>query len=117
MDADCIHSGRNEHKNNPASADVQDYGPIWPGIFTMKPNDNRPGWYAFQELNWSKLDSLAHYLGIKRAWANLHLRTVSHGCITVAKDEGKCQNQFNNMINFLNQEIASGYDNILKVIE
>ena len=117
IDANCIHSGRDEHKNNPASSSVKDYGPIWPGLFTMKPNNNRPGWYALQEPNWGKLDSLMHYLGFKRAGANLHLGSVSHGCITVAKDAGRCQEQFNKMINFLDEEISSGYSNLLRVIE
>ena len=116
IDPSCIHSGRNEHKNNPDSVNVQDYGPIWPGVFTMKPNTipGHDGWYALQPVGWSKIDSILHYLGVKRAGANLHIGTVSHGCITVSSS---CQEQFDDIINFLNAESVAGYENILEVVK
>jgi hypothetical protein len=84
IDPSAVHSGRGEHRNNPASVDVSNYGPIWPGVFNMTPNDNHPGWWALQETDWIPgLSALGYGLGLRRAGANLHLGSVSHGCITV----------------------------------
>lgn len=55
-------------------------------------------------------DSILHYLGVKRAGANLHIGTVYLGCITVSSS---CQEQFDDIINFLNAESAAGYENMM----
>ncbi|MEH8016483.1 DUF1566 domain-containing protein [Rheinheimera muenzenbergensis] len=97
-----VHSGRGQHMNNPQSTGVKDYGPIWPGTFNMVPNDNRPGWMALQETNWTPVISgVAYRLGLKRAGANLHLGTVSHGCITV---DPAFKSDFEKMLQFLGKE-------------
>lgn len=83
---------------------------------SKKPNTipGHEGWYALQPVGWSKIDSILHYLGVKRTGANLHIGTVSHGCITVSSS---CQEQFDDIINFLNAESVAGYENILEVVK
>ncbi|MCX2962428.1 tlde1 domain-containing protein [Rodentibacter caecimuris] len=120
IDSSCIHSGRGEHRNNINSVNERKYGPIWPGKFNMAPNTKpeRLGknWYALQEENWGKLDSILYMLHLKRGGANLHLGRESHGCITVSEKEN-CKKEYNNLINLLNRELESGYKNMLEVTE
>ena len=68
IDSGCIYSGRGDHKNNPDSVHVKDHGPIWPGLFTMKPNTKpgHEGWYALQPVGWSKVDSFLYHMSIIR---------------------------------------------------
>ena len=82
----------------------------------MKRNtkQGKENWYALQEEGWGKIDSALHKLHMKRAGANLHLGTISHGCITVS-EENSCKSQFNEMLQFLDSEAAAGYENILEV--
>lgn len=61
-------------------------------------------------------DSILYKLHLKRAGANLHLGSVSHGCITVSEKEN-CKNEYNNLIDFLNRELKAGYKNTLEVKE
>ncbi len=116
IDPGCIHSGRGDHKNNPDSVHVKDHGPIWLGLFTMRPNTKpgHEGWYALQPVGWSKVDSFLYHMGIIRGGANLHIGNVSHGCITV---HPRCQDQFNDMITLLNDGARYRDGNILKVIK
>ncbi len=111
LDPDKVHSGRDEHKNNPESEDVKDYGPIPTGEYNMFPNENpgREGWWALQEPDWNKVDSVLYKLGLKRGGANLHLGSVSHGCITVDRSLKK---DYERLTNLLNKESGN---NILKV--
>ena len=120
INSSCIHSGRGEHMNNINSVNERSYGPIWQGKFNMTPNTKpeRQGqnWYALQEENWGISDSILYKLHLKRAGANLHLGSVSHGCITVSEKEN-CKNEYNNLIDFLNRELKAGYKNTLEVTE
>ena len=106
-----VHSGRDEHRNNPGSANVKDYGPIPPGQYNMFPNQKagREGWWALQEPGWNKYDSLLYKLGLKRGGANLHQGTVSWGCITV---DPSLNDQYNNLTDLLRRELG---DNVLDV--
>ena len=112
LNPENVHSGRGEHKNNPASANIQDHGPIWPGEFNMTPNEipGREGWWALREPGWTKLDSLQHKLGLKRAGANLHMGITSYGCITVDSSE---EEPFNYLTDLLGREAG---DNVLTVV-
>ncbi len=103
---DNVHSGRGEHKNNPNSANVKDYGPIPPGQYNMFPNENpkREGWWSLQEPGWNKYDSLLYKLGLIRGGANLHQGTVSWGCVTV---DPSLNDQYNNLTDLLRRELGS----------
>jgi hypothetical protein len=102
IDPSAVHSGREEHKNNPASTNVGKYGPIWPGKFNMTQNDNHPGWWALQETDWTPVvSSIEYYIGMRRAGANLHTGTVSWGCIKVNPSH---QKQFNDLTGLLKKE-------------
>lgn len=108
---DNVHSGRGEHRNNPNSANVKDYGPIPPGQYNMFPNQKpgRDGWWALQEPGWNYYDSLLYKLGLKRGGANLHQGTVSWGCITV---DPSLNNQYDDLTDLLRRELP---DNTLEV--
>ncbi|WP_418067227.1 tlde1 domain-containing protein [Rodentibacter caecimuris] len=120
IDSNCIHSGRGDAKNKISEVNNKNDGPIWPGKFNMFRNtkDKHKGsdWYALQEVSWNKFSSLGYYLGIKRGGANLHLGTFSKGCITVSP-QGKCKEEFDAMISFLDEEAKKGHENILEVIK
>ena len=79
----------------------------------MSPNSKpgRDGWWALQESGWNKFDSLLYYAGLKRSGANLHLGTVSHGCITV---DVSAADQYYGLTDLLEKEAGSNWLNVTR---
>ena len=115
--AGCNHSGIGEHPNDPASANIKNKGPIWPGTFIMEPNTlpGREGWWALQEEGWGIIDSIKYRYGSKRGGAQLHPGTMSLGCITVRKDDEVCMKLYAKVGDLLREEADKGNSNILVV--
>jgi RHS repeat-associated protein len=79
------HSGRNSCKDNPNCFDETNDGPIPPSCYIPEPHDSKPGfWRLIPVGGQSKADSLLCRLGLKRCGFQLHVGTVSLGCITVS---------------------------------
>ena len=57
-----------------------------------------------KEPDWGKFGSLLHYLGMKRAGANLHLGEESWGCITV---DYSAMDDYYKLTDLLERELSS----------
>jgi hypothetical protein len=57
------------------------------------------------------MDSLLYYAGLKRSGANLHLGTVSHGCITV---NPSAADQYYDLTDLLEKEAGSNWLNVTR---
>ena len=95
-----------------------DHGPIQPGTYKMNA-DERPehrGWgmYRMEDTNWSKWKSILYYLakigiGSQRGGFELHIGTITHGCINAEKTDPRVVEQYHAMQTMLEKEDGSNY--------
>jgi len=78
-----IFSGYGGCLDDPGCVNFKDKGPIPPGSYNISPNDLHEGWWAIQSQYWIPyLSGLLCRAGYTRCGYNLHIGTVSLGCIT-----------------------------------
>ena len=81
-DMDCRNNASSECIN------FEDIGLVPPGSYNIYPNNTHKGWWYLQDKDWIPIFSgFMHKIGLKRAGFNIHLGSVSWGCITIINTE------------------------------
>jgi RHS repeat-associated protein len=103
-------------KNNNSCSSLKMLGPVTPDTYNVNANTlpGRQGWWALQSSSWNPgVDGLLCRLGFKRCGFNLHIGTISEGCITFDKNDPAATDAFNKISNLFS---ADSPNNTLTVI-
>lgn len=96
-----VFSGEGEHRNNIRSTMVRDKGPIPTGFYNMEFSTMYGGSFLLKSNIYQRL---SHRLGVARGQFYLHKGSISHGCITVDKNNETSMRQWEELINMLTGE-------------
>jgi hypothetical protein len=103
-----VHSGYGSCKNNPSDecADSKNEGPIPPDDYNLEPNTlpGHEGWWAAQSTSWGWASGPSCRLGFSRCGYNLHLGSISLGCITFDKTNPDAVNEFDSVSDLLQND-------------
>jgi len=114
-----VHSGDpGPCQDKPACENNVNHGPIHEGRYKMNP-DERPehkDWalYRLEPTSWSKWNSLMYYLskvgiGNQRGGFELHIGSITHGCINADKTDPRPVDQYHTMQRMLQGEDGTNY--------
>lgn len=96
--ASQVHSGIDGCKDNPACVDRKNEGPVPPGCYRLTQHESKPDFWRLTPVGWDKADSIMCRLGIKRCGFQLHMGTISLGCITVSREAAGIYNRIDSML-------------------
>ncbi len=105
--------GTQKCKDNPACSDTKNLGPISPGRYKMNA-DQRPehrGWGMYRLEPWPhhSYDGLLYTLGQMRGGFELHIGSVTFGCINANKTSPQAVKQYHALEKILQFEDGSNF--------